>query len=665
MIIKLLKMHLENFKCWKDKVIEFGDNTTIYLNNYKGKSSIADGFYWVLFGKSSTGRSEGKEFRPRPYDKDGIDIDHIDVSVKLVLEIDGVEVSLKKTQRQNWVRKRGTQTEVHESDTNIYSWNNVEILKKEFDRRISDIVLEDSFKLITNPNEFFSRSKDEKRDILMTLVNGLTEEQILSNVNGFENLKDIVNSGKTIKDIYNGNKKSISDMEDEKERIESAIDERSRDIVEIDISELEIKKSDIQKQIEDIEAQEADTVKAYEEYEKAGDDILNLKMEIGEIKRKANVKLQAERLELQNEADDIQTAYSKEIIKKKELEDAINTLEQNVIDYEKKRTALGEEYKATLNLAFDDSRWVFDKDSTICPQCGREYEADKVDKILDEFKVRKNVAIERFDKDKKKRLEEITDSGMNLKKNIEDSNTKIEELKKQLTEIDLKSQENIITHFKEELAKLPSEADLSENQEYESLQAELTKKEEFRASMDSGEAIRSQLKAQKTELNGQLEEVKAELTKIKNIDEAKERVDKLHHDLKNKIQEISNLEKIQYQCEDFWRIKDDYLTEQINSKFKNVKFKLFREQKNKGTERVCDVYVKSGSPYGDNTTSGAEKIIAGLEIIKVISEIIGIKAPIFLDNAEAIDTDNVPIMDTQLIQLRVSKDLEMKIVEGK
>ena len=130
-VIKLVSVSFENFKKL-NRTVEFGEKKTqIFAMNRTGKSSMADGIFWVLFGKSSTGKSEGKEFRPRPYDSQGVDIDHVDVVAELVLLVDGVEVVLRKTQRQNWVRKRGTTTEVHEGDKNIYSWNNVEISETE------------------------------------------------------------------------------------------------------------------------------------------------------------------------------------------------------------------------------------------------------------------------------------------------------------------------------------------------------------------------------------------------------------------------------------------------------------------------------------------------------------------------------------------------------
>ena len=77
--IILMSAHMENFKRFKEITIEFDKNTSIYAENFKGKSSVADAFSWVLFNKSATGNSEGSQFRPRRYDENGVNIDYVDV----------------------------------------------------------------------------------------------------------------------------------------------------------------------------------------------------------------------------------------------------------------------------------------------------------------------------------------------------------------------------------------------------------------------------------------------------------------------------------------------------------------------------------------------------------------------------------------------------------
>ena len=63
----------------------------------------------------------------------------------------------------------------------------------------------------------------------------------------------------------------------------------------------------------------------------------------------------------------------------------------------------------------------------------------------------------------------------------------------------------------------------------------------------------------------------------------------------------------------------------------------------------------------ENTTSGAEKLIMGLEVINVLSGIIGVTAPVIIDNAEKVSAGNMPLLDTQMIMLSVSNDEDFRI----
>ena len=66
-------------------------------------------------------------------------------------------------------------------------------------------------------------------------------------------------------------------------------------------------------------------------------------------------------------------------------------------------------------------------------------------------------------------------------------------------------------------------------------------------------------------------------------------------------------------------------------------------------------------PY--STLNIGHRIVAGLDIIRSLSELYGVIVPIFVDNAESLNDFNVPDMDAQLILLSVSADKQLK-VEG-
>lgn len=59
--VTLKRLTLVNFKGLRNVVVEFGDGvTTISGRNGTGKTTIADSFAWLLWGKDSEGNSDSK-----------------------------------------------------------------------------------------------------------------------------------------------------------------------------------------------------------------------------------------------------------------------------------------------------------------------------------------------------------------------------------------------------------------------------------------------------------------------------------------------------------------------------------------------------------------------------------------------------------------------------
>ena len=671
-VIKLVSASFENFKKlnW---TVEFGEKKTqIFAMNRTGKSSMADGIFWVLFGKSSTGKSEGKEFRPRPYDSQGVDIDHVDVVAELVLLVDGVEVVLRKTQRQNWVRKRGTTTEVHEGDKNIYAWNNVEISETEFKRRIADIVSEKNFMLITDPTAFFRLSKQEKLDLILSLIANVTEEQILMEVGGFDELLKFVRDGKKLEEVKATSKRSISDMTKERDQISAFINERSKDIVDMDVSDIELQRNAINEKIAEIDQKIEDSTAAVTEYDEKSKNIIELKMKKSETERIANESLVQQKRDIQKRIDEAEDDLRKAIQHQKIGELEIERLNRIVESNKTLRAELAKKVETEEAKTFPEyvEPEPLSSDALVCPTCGqdlpeelrqRKIECFEKDKKLhwDKYEVDKG----KFEADQSELLDKICQEGKACVEKINKAKEDLETAKNFLesAKADKITANADKTKAMEELAALPEQVDLSDNQEYEALCMEIQAKEEALRNMNTGADYRTQLKDEKAEWETQLAEVNQKFAAVDKSDEAKDRVAELEKQFKDKVQLIADQERILMMCEEFQTAKDNYLTEEVNKHFENVRFQLFRQQKNGGVERVCGVYTKDGSPYGDNTTSGAEKLIMGLEVINVLSGIIGVSAPVIIDNAETVSEGNMPEIDTQMIMLSVSNDEDFRI----
>ena len=59
--------------------------------------------------------------------------------------------------------------------------------------------------------------------------------------------------------------------------------------------------------------------------------------------------------------------------------------------------------------------------------------------------------------------------------------------------------------------------------------------------------------------------------------------------------------------------------------------------------------------------NSGHRIVAGLDIIRTLSQLHGASAPIFIDNAESINEFNLPEMAPQMICLSVSEDRDLKV----
>ena len=114
--ILIKSIQLKNFKKIKDLHTSFGKTTTISAVNGAGKTTIADAFAYALFGKMADGSQPDKI---RPHDENGVDVDHVEVTAIVTLEVDGKEYAIERTQYQDWSKDgvfKGNRTKIAVND---------------------------------------------------------------------------------------------------------------------------------------------------------------------------------------------------------------------------------------------------------------------------------------------------------------------------------------------------------------------------------------------------------------------------------------------------------------------------------------------------------------------------------------------------------------------
>lgn len=675
MILKSL--HIENFKGIKSLDVNFSEKTKIKGQNAAGKTTIFDAFTWLLFNKNSAGE---EKFNVRPLDKDGNRVDNVEIKVVAVLDVDGKEMELSKVQKQNWVKKRGTDTVTLQGNVNSFEIDGYPKSEADFKSYVSGLAQsEDMFKMLTNPQYFSSLKWKDQRDILMKLISDFSDVELAKTDAKYAPLLDELEKAPSTDDIRSKFSKALTEWKKKQTEIPVRIDEAEKSKVDVDVEEQELAKADLARRIAEIDGKIANTGSTIGDLRSRE---MQLQFDMSGITQTMSRELSAKRRKLD---DAIFDAGRKVDDLKNQIQIAENQIklnEKTISDADAERKDLGVKYNAEkvkvfdeTPYQFDESKWVFDDSTTVCSLCGQKLLDDKIEQIKADFEARKAKAkadaeeklkadIATFEKEKQAELNRINAVGTEKRKLIVALTKKNAELQQSIESLKKQEQETLAQKEKlsKQLSQLPEEADYSQNEEYAKLKAEhdevLAKIEKLES--EGADSVVDELKAEKSDLQARLDEVNAIVAKASMNVEIDERIAELQAEQKEIGQKVADQEQMLYLLEEFIRFKLDKISDSINSHFKTVNFKLFEMQLNGGMKDCCECTV-NGVDYSD--LNSGHRIVAGLDIIRSLSEMYGVSCPIFVDNAESLNKFNVPDMDAQLILLTVSEDKQLK-VEG-
>ena len=657
MILKSL--HMENFKGIRSLDVKFSNKIKIKGQNAAGKTTIFDAFTWLLFNKNSAGE---EKFNVRPLDKDGKHIDNVEIKVAGVIEVDGKEVELSKVQKQNWVKKRGTDTVTLQGNVNSFEIDGYPKSEAEFKTYISGLAQsEEMFKMLTNPQYFSSLKWKEQRDILMKLVADVSDVELAQTDAKYAPLIDELEKAPSTDDIRAKFSKALSEWKKKQAEIPVRIDEAEKSKVDVDVAEQELLKADLERKIEALE----DLIgKPDARIDEMRSEEMHCQFEMSAIAQTMDNELSSKKREIENHKYDHERKLEDVRSSIRKAQDSIESNMKSISEQTLKKSDLVKRYKEEKEKKFDDSKWIFDVSTTVCSLCGQRLPEDKIESLRADFSQRKADAIEIFNEEHAKILAMIVDDGNACAEMIKDLTKNNKELGNKINTLKLNEAEeiDIIKGFDEQISKIPSCADYMQNTEYAKLKAKQDKLLADIAELESKgkDKVAEYAKADKAKLKSQLDEVNKIITQAANNVAIDDRIETLRDEQKEIGQKVADQEQMLYLLEEFIRFKLDKVSESINSHFKTVNFKLFEMQLNGGMKDCCECTV-NGVPY--STLNSGHRIVAGLDIIRSLSELYGVSVPIFVDNAESLNEFNVPDMDAQLILLSVSEDKQLK-VEG-
>lgn len=651
--IILKSLALVNFKGVRDFSIAFNDGiTTVCGDNGTGKTTLYDAYLWLLFGKDSTGRSDGANgFNVKTTGEDGKPIYRLEHSVTAVLEVDGKEIKLQRSLVEKWQKVNGTTDEVMKDETQ-YFINDVRTgTKKEYQAEISEIIPEDVFRMITNPYYFTSLSAETQKDMLLEMVGNIDDEEVAATDPDFLALLDQINGtslAKWAREIA-AKKKACNDA---LATIPASIETAQKLMPESEEwAVLEKQLKEVQDRVKEIDAQIADK-------SALNDEAYKRKMALMKQQADKRIKLQDRENTIRMETN---AAHNKTLSDIQQMENELSINQKNLDSYRNdkmnvdgkidelngKLVEMREQFKAVAKEQFPEPSG----DVLVCPTCGEPYKGENLENAI--AKLRGN-----FEQSKSKRQKDIQTKGKQYKAEYDkavEQQTRLTGLIAKLEDDALEIKGNIT--IKKNNIPVAGNADeaIANDKECIGLRNDIAEIAN-QLQVEVPQADVSELQSEKADRNAAIAEINKRLGKRAMI----ERVNKEIADLEEKRiannQAKADLEKWEDVYLRFQKAKDEVLMQRINGLFNVVSFSFVKEQKNGGEKVTCYCMV-NGVPYADVNACG--KVNAGLDIINAICATKGISAPIFIDNRESFN-QIIPTI-SQIVNLKVSNDKQLTI----
>ncbi len=651
--MRLHKLTLNNFQGIKSAEYDFGGHSaSIYGQNASGKTTVFNALTWILFDKASTG---AKNYTPKTRTADG-EAHYLDHSVEASFQLDdGRIMTFRKVYHEIYKKTRGSATEEFSGHTTDYYIDGVPSKEAEFASAITQGVDAERLKILTMPTYFSeSISWDARRRILLDMCGDITDADVIMNdpnlndLNTYLLIPGTTDRFYTVDDYRKIAAARGSEINKKLQDIPGRIDEASRAIPDLSgLSQAKITTDITEKQaaIERLK-NEARNPSDDLEIQIYQNNIAKLQLQMTEAKTAHLEKNNTLRSALNNQ-------YQNALAEKNEIQSDLNMLSMIIKDKSKELTLMEvSRQKLIDDYAFEQKK-TWDTTKEMCPTCRQDLPADQIENLRAEF-----------NKTKSEKLEKINARGQ-----VECSKEMIDKLKREIMsseekqdqkEAQFKLVSEKIDTLKLQIDELSEQTAFEKTPEYERINNELTKYENWNNEHESHlDKFISEKADEIKAIECEITDLQKQFAQFALAESQRNRIDDLKAQEKALAAEYEEIKRGMYLCELFIKAKVNLLTDRINSKFGRVYFRLFIDQINGGVKEDCEVMIPTdvGDLVPFSFANNAARINAGIEIISALSQHWGVSMPIMVDNAESIT--NLMIIDTQIVRLVVPPPYEL------
>ena len=669
--VKVKRMKLNNYRCFNQKPEEFqfGETTRISGKNGSGKSTIMNAYLETLTGKMADGTQPDNI---RPHDKNGIDIDRIDIIREMDLEINGDVTTITKKTAQKWRKPRGQSEEVFDGNITTYAIDGFETKQKDFQKWQESIAEQDVLLMCSNAKVFLNqvqKSTAEGRKFLEQL-SGFKVEDFISSNPEYAHIEEITR-GHSIEDALKKFRKDLSAQKKVTETVRTQLAyEKSRNIGDVDSTEIEKRIDDLNRQIEEMDKQEKTLNALSETYDKASREIVELKAK-AEKRRSDAYKTFADTRESKiAEITKLQSDKHKEESNLKIAERNLNRAKEDIEYYSDRLKQAQEDWNANSAIEYPEENLElikaekFDENSLICPTCGQMLPEEQAMKIHKEFESKKAIRIkneedarERFYYQKDQKLTAITESGNKAAEKLKSAKSaqgeaekKISEIKEKITSLAMEIQKK-----EKELSEIPDSVDMSDNAEYQSLMSRILQKQSELEKMDNGSSKRDEIRVKRNKLLAEISDKQSVIKKHNaDIEEKNRLVSELEEKLKSEGQKCADIERNIDLLINFSIKKNEALAQMINPYFHHFQFVFYDTTIDGNVFETLRIICNGTDYFGGLNRS--DQILCEVDLLCGLQKMNGLNLPIWIDNAEAVNTDRLPKIEQQMIILEVTDE---------
>ena len=652
--VTLKKLSVENYKKFEAREFDFAGRTEVSGRNRQGKTSLMDAYFDVLTGKLADGTLPNNIRRK----VDGEEVDD-PVVRELVIDVDGTEyVVQKKT-------KKGKS-----SNTVEYYVNGIKRNKTEYMEILKRIADPDTIAMCSNARVFLNEIQKATAKARETLggIAGFSESQFRAEHPEYEWIKNEGVEGDSIEEILKARRRDLRKAKSDVDDIAKQIRKEQGRQVECDET-LPAQRDDLLDLLKENEKQEEVLCNASREYDRISIELAGLKRSRDALVEKAGktAREKHDRITslLYTLKSDKKNAENKLRLAEMDLEHANKGIERHkaaLAQAKKKYTeALKEKWGGDTELTAIRGE-EFDPELAICPTCGQTLPEEQVETAKRKFEFNKQSRIskklgekEQFEKNKRTKLEQITEDGNEASEGLKTANeTKkeaeaaIEATKKEITSLALE-----IAETEKEAEKPIPEPDMSGDEEYKAVCGKISALEESLNGIGNGENDRILLSNNRYSLEAKLRDVEAKIkTQTARLEEKANNLEALQEEQKKLSQKQANIQQKVDQLTEYSIEKNKALAAVINPHFKHFKFQFLDYTQDGEPMETCRM-ICNGIDYA-NGLNHSDRILCDIDLVMGLQEMNDLRLPVWIDDTESINSDRIPGLDTQMILLKVS-----------